>query len=183
MQTVTLPVVIDPERAAAQGLDYLGNVALFHFPRLGETVEQVHCIAVRLFFGIDEQGLSFMKGTLKASLQLICQRCLKPFCFECICNLAMTPACVGSSFEENDDAMNEYDTIEVNDQGKWHLHQLLEDEILVNLPMVAMHQLDKDCIYANKPLVWGDLPEGDLAECADKEHNTFISLKSLKMNK
>ena len=129
MHTVILPVTIDPVRSAARRLDYSGNVAPHHFPRLREAVEEVEAISVDLSFRVDEQGLSVMEGTVIAQVSLLCQRCNTPYQHICEVDVAMTPSRAQQALDESG-SIGGYDPIELTDEREWHLHRLLEDEFL-----------------------------------------------------
>lgn len=80
MQKVKLPLTVDPVKDAQRRLDYDGYYAINQLTRLNESVSKVLSDAqVRLSFFIDPQKLVVMKGQASVEVELICQRCEKPF--------------------------------------------------------------------------------------------------------
>ena len=53
------------------------------------------------------------------------------------------------------------------------LHQILEDELILSLPQVAMHPMDA-CPRGNMEMTWGEI------EPADERPNPFAVLEALK---
>ncbi|HGI9354760.1 TPA: YceD family protein, partial [Vibrio cholerae] len=72
-------------------------------------------------------------------------------------------------------APDEYDLVDLNEFGEVDLVQLVEDEFILNLPQVAMHD-EADCSVDSDNLVFGELPE----EVLEEKPNPFDVLKSLK---
>ncbi len=68
-----------------------------------------------------------------------------------------------------------YYFVELNEFGEVDLVQLVEDEFILNLPQVAMHD-EADCSVDSDNLVFGELPE----EVLEEKPNPFDVLKSLK---
>lgn len=80
MQTVKIPVSIDPIRAAASKLSYEGIVPGVQLKRLNELCAgDCSDVAVSLECGVDIQGIVYLKGKAVTELTLICQRCMTLF--------------------------------------------------------------------------------------------------------
>lgn len=77
--------------------------------------------------------------------------------------------------KSEEDAPDEYDLVDLNEFGEVDLVQLVEDEFILNLPQVAMHD-EADCSVDSDNLVFGELPE----EVLEEKPNPFDVLKSLK---
>jgi uncharacterized protein len=72
-----------------------------------------------------------------------------------------------------DDIPEAYDPIEVDDHGEVDLFTLVEDELIISLPIVAMHD-QADCAINSDELKFGELSQ-------DQERkNPFAILKELK---
>ncbi len=68
-----------------------------------------------------------------------CQRCLQPFAYEVTCNFTVSPV--------NDDKAakalpEQYDPVMLLD-NKINLLELIEDELILSLPQVPMHDLER----------------------------------------
>ncbi|MBT2954088.1 23S rRNA accumulation protein YceD [Vibrio anguillarum] len=173
MQKVKIPRSIDPAKAAQKRLDCDGIIQLSLFKRLEESVAGVKRDAqVSLSFGLDEQRLVVISGKANISVDLECQRCNKVFAHECEVQFKYTPY-LGSKTDE--DAPEEYDLVDPNEYGEIDLVQLVEDEFIINLPQVAMHDR-AECSVNSDNLVFGEPPE----ELAEEKPNPFDVLKNLK---
>jgi len=107
---------------------------------------------------------------MHSQVQLICQRCNQAFDYSVHSEFCFTP--VQGSDNENlvPDA---YEPVEVNDHGEIDLFQLLEDELILSLPIVALHPQD-DCAVRAQDLQFGDVEPEPIRE------NPFAVLKELK---
>ncbi|MCX9510950.1 23S rRNA accumulation protein YceD [Vibrio cholerae] len=173
MQKVKIPRTVDPAKAAQKRLDFDGIIQVNLFKRLEESVAGVKRDAeVSLSFEIDEQQLVVISGKANIEVDLECQRCNEVFAHECEVEFTYTPY-LGCKSEE--DAPDEYDLVDLNEFGEVDLVQLVEDEFILNLPQVAMHD-EADCSVDSDNLVFGELPE----EVLEEKPNPFDVLKSLK---
>ncbi|TOQ06763.1 YceD family protein, partial [Vibrio parahaemolyticus] len=68
-----------------------------------------------------------------------------------------------------------YDLVDLNEYGELDLIQLVEDEFILALPQIAMHD-EADCSVDSNNMVFGELPE----EIEEKKPNPFDVLKNLK---
>jgi len=173
MQKVKIPRTVDPVKAAQKRLDYDGIIQSSLFKRLTEMTEGVKRDAkVSLSFEMDEQRLAVISGKANVEVDLECQRCNEIFAHECEVQFTYTPVRNG---ESDEDAPEEYDLVDQNEYGEVDLIQLVEDEFILGLPQVAMHD-DADCSVNSDNLVFGELPK-DLEE---EKPNPFEVLKNLK---
>lgn len=173
MQKVKIPRTVDPAKAAQKRLDFDGIIQVNLFKRLEESVAGVKRDAeVSLSFEIDEQQLVVISGKANIEVDLECQRCNEVFAHKCEVEFTYTPY-LGRKSEE--DAPDEYDLVDLNEFGEVDLVQLVEDEFILNLPQVAMHD-EADCSVDSDNLVFGELPE----EVLEEKPNPFDVLKSLK---
>ena len=76
------------------------------------------------------------------------------------------------AFAHADELPSYYDAIELDENGEVNLRELVEDELLLAIPLIPRHQLE-DC-SAPADSVWGELPE-EL-----EKPNPFDVLKQLK---
>ncbi len=173
MQKVKIPRSVDPAKAAQKRLDYDGIIQASLFKRLLESVEGVKRDAkVSLSFELDEQRLVVISGKANVEVDLECQRCNEVFAHECDIQFTYTPN-KGEKSEEN--TPEEYDLVDLNEYGELDLIQLVEDEFILGLPQIAMHD-QADCSVNSNNLVFGDLPE----EVEEEKPNPFEVLKNLK---
>ncbi|MDR9826161.1 23S rRNA accumulation protein YceD [Vibrio sp. FNV 38] len=173
MQKVKLPRTIDPAKTAQKRLDYDGIIQASLFKRLLESVEGVKRDAeVNVSFGHDEQRLVVISGKANIEVDLECQRCNEVFTHLCEVQFTYTPYYNEQSEEE---APEEYDLVDLNEYGELDLIQLVEDEFILALPQIAMHDYSA-CSVKSDNLVFGEIPE----EIVEEKPNPFDVLKNLQ---
>ncbi|GLP96499.1 23S rRNA accumulation protein YceD [Paraferrimonas sedimenticola] len=172
MQQIKIPVSLDPVRAANKRLDYQGVIPGGQMKRLnGASAGDCSEVTVSLTCGVDIQGIVYLKGKAVTELTLECQRCMTPFNTEVMVDFCFTPVKDGAEIDELPDM---YDPIEVNDYGEVHLHQLIEDELIVAMPIIATHQ-EGECNTGSQ-----DLTVGKIEEVQEERPNPFAVLEKLK---
>lgn len=164
-----LPRQIDPRKFAHQGLSLQGVVALSELSRLADVaLDSSNEVEVALEFGVDEEKHRVISGQALCALTVTCQRCLEPVevSLEAGINLAIV--------WDEERAKQLPKTLDplILPEGPADLYEIIEDELLLNLPMVSYH--DEDCIEQTS---FGD--EVAVAEAAPSK-NPFQVLEQLK---
>ncbi|MDA9557870.1 23S rRNA accumulation protein YceD [Vibrio sp.] len=173
MQKVKIPRAVDPSKAAQKRVDYEGIIQISLFKRLlGSVVGVKRDAQVTISFGLDEQRLIVISGKANTEVDIECQRCNEAFAHECDVEFTYTPYFNEKSEEE---APSGYDLVDLNEYGEVDLIQLIEDEFILNLPQIAMHD-SADCSVDTNNMVFGDIPE----DIPEEKPNPFDVLKSLK---
>lgn len=163
-----IPESIDPFRFAEQNLHLNGTVRFADMKRLSSIQNPGNdVVTVKLVFGVDEQGVTFLKGHLKTILALQCQRCMEPFVCEIISDFVL--GIVNTLDEAN--ALPENFEPALAKEGQLALRELIEDELILNLPIIPRHE-PEDCKGVS-PLKEAGLEQG-------KGENPFHVLESLK---
>lgn len=137
-----IPEHVDPFRYTEQNLALDGAVKLVDMQRLNASREYVaadEVVKVKLQFGVDEQGLNYLKGHLEANLHLQCQRCLGPFTYEIISDFALG---IVRTLDEEKALPDQYEPAMVQEDGQLALRELIEDELILNLPIIPRHEAD-----------------------------------------
>jgi uncharacterized protein len=98
-------------------------------------------VAVFLEFGHDEEGRKLLSGTLEATVQVLCQRCMAPMPLDIASQLALLVS-EGDSQTES----TELDTVSMTD-GNLDVLGLIEDELILSLPLAPVHD-DNECSTA-----------------------------------
>jgi len=163
-----LPDTIKPQSLIDTGGHLSGYSVLADMERLSAMLASNDgTVEARLDFGKDYQGIRYIKGTLKAELLLTCQRCLETVRYPV--DLVLSLALLGS---ENQAAglPSGYDPL-VLDSQSLSLTTLIEDELILALPIVAMHP-ESEC--TNRVVT-----NSDVGDIADKP-NPFATLAQLK---
>ncbi|MCP4769373.1 MAG: hypothetical protein GY875_24330 [Gammaproteobacteria bacterium] len=159
------------QKEVTQNGRFEGDIELSELKRLGELVHfetaasKDRTIAVSFEFVRDEFDIPMLVGHLQASLDLECQRCLKPI---------QTP--MELDFRLMIDASDEIirqsslDTL-YSDDGYIDISEVIEDELILAVPLVAMHD-DTACN--------DDWPHTDSQSEAAVKENPFAVLQQLK---
>jgi len=153
--------------------DYRGVIASKDMERLSEAV--VRCndyVDAEVQFEKDAQVLTVFHGHLETQVTLVCQRCNGEFNHSLYTEFCFSP--VQGKDQEQADALPEaYEPVEVNDHGEVDLFQLLEDELIISLPIVALHA-EEDCEVGEDDMTFGKI------DPANERPNPFAVLKELK---
>lgn len=129
---------LDPWKAANQRLELEESImpdALL--PRWLEEVEESGPVAVSLQFGWDEQKRIRVRGQVEVTARVPCQRCLESMAIDLT---AAIDAAVVTSEEAASQLPAEIDPW-LCEQERINLFRMLEDELLLALPMMAVHEL------------------------------------------
>jgi len=140
MHKDNLPLRVDPFRFADQSLSLSGVLLIKDMPRLCSSLSSDEGdVKVDLIFGVDEEGLRYLKGHMTTCLILECQRCLESFRYEIINNFMLG---IVRTEKEADRLPERYDPLLVSDLSLV-LNDMVEEELIVSLPIVAMHEIDQ----------------------------------------
>lgn len=171
MQNAKLPLSIDPIKSAQKRLDYEGIYTVNQLVRLSGAVNSVTTDAkVQLSFDVDVQGLKTISGRAEVEVCLECQRCWEHFPYHCEVEFVYSPI---FHSERANDLPEAYEPALVDENGEIDLLQLVEDELILALPQVAMHE-EVDCKVNPLSMVYGEISP------ADERPNPFAVLKNLK---
>ena len=144
-----LPELIEPERMAETGRILKGTLALSKLKRLapllfndkGSVSGDYGDVAVELMFGIDATGQLNVTGSLETDVRLQCQRCMQAL------DLHIAEKVSLAIVYDNDQANelpSHYEPLVLNDEEELvSLPELIEDEILLALPSVPLHEPDE----------------------------------------
>ncbi len=168
MSSQHLPVQFAPFRLARQGQRLKGAIEIKGMARLTEALSDTEgAVGIELQFGIDEQGTFYARGHLSTQIQMTCQRCMKPVTLPIEADVALV-------FVSGDDqARNlapDYDPYMVGNDAVT-LAELVEDELILALPIVALHE-DKTC----EPILERLHTEADQSDQTQVKPNPFAVL-------
>jgi len=173
-----LPATIDPIQLAERGAHLTGTLPLKGMPRLLQAaLAGSDDVFVDLAFERGEgENVLLMHGRLHARLRVTCQRCLEPMDLE----LETTPWLILMRPDERRvlQEENEPDTLLVD--KPLPLSDLAEEELLLALPMVPMHELSR-CAARNYVTARGQPRE--VTQNEKDKPNPFSVLHKLKTTK
>lgn len=135
-----IPKHVSAQRALAGRQRFTGDLALSQLPRLApQLAEDTGALQVDLSAEKDGGG-SWLRGTIKGDLQLVCQRGLHPMPWTC--DLVTELRLVHSEADE-EKFLKDSEPYLVQDDVL-PLRDLVEDEVLLALPMLPRCE-DPDC--------------------------------------
>lgn len=172
-----LPETLDAWRAVAARRSFEGSIPLKSMPRLCEALEQPE--------GECRYALEFGRGMLdvpgveiraQAELPLVCQRSLRRFLLPV--SVAQKLALLSGEAQEAS-LPEEYEALVLDAEGTIHPLDLIEDELILALPVVPVDP-DSEPVEAS----WPASAEGGKAtdEPAARE-NPFAVLATMKQSK
>lgn len=165
----SLPRQVDPRKFAQQRIELEGVIEVSALPRLAAAVaEPTGRVAVELAFGIGDQGEKVLNGTARAQVQVICQRCLEAMPLELEGKLSL--AIVWN--EEQAESLPKYLDPWITGEGAADLYEIIEEELLLNLPMVAYHE--EACVDK------ASFSSGEEVDEPEPANNPFSVLEQLK---
>ena len=172
MQEQHLPTLIAPFKLARQGQTLDGVVSVEGLERLAAVLsDNDGVVDVSLQFGKDLQGINFVRGHLSATVNMVCQRCMKPMPVAVEADVSL-----GIVFNEKR-AAELPDGLEalIVEEEPIALARIVEDELILALPIVTLHE-NQDC----EPVLKKLQAEADRIEQAEQKINPFAALSDLK---
>lgn len=142
MQNARLPELLFPLRFAETRRTVEGEVQLSGMTRLRDSVLSLEGVArVSVTGDIDPEKRPFLNGRVQASLQVTCQRCMQPMTVAVDSEFLLSPV---HNEEEAEELPEAYDPVMLNEEEGISVMALVEDELMLSLPVVALHE-PEDC--------------------------------------
>jgi len=129
-----LPVELDPLYLAERGRVLEGSLPVSAFKRLGHWLHSDGgAIEAELRFERDEGGRQTLRGSMQGQVELVCQRCLSPFLLPIEREFQLV---LVESMAAADLLPDELEPLVVDARRGMHTVDLLEDELILALPLV-----------------------------------------------
>lgn len=168
MSEKIIPEHIDPFRYAEQMLSLSGTLRIADMARLSTNVHNSQDkVRVDLNFGVDEQHITYLSGHLETCLTLVCQRCMENFSYDMTSDFNLG---IVNTLDEANALPDTYEPA-LAQEGQLALRELIEDEIILNLPIIPRHEPEACKVK---------LPLTDEGWEETKGNNPFNVLESLK---
>jgi len=165
-----LPDHLDPWRFTDLGKRISGSYPLASLPRLRECLADTQGeVDFRLEFFNDERHRACAHGVVEATLVLLCQRCLDVMPWSVRSSLSLTFV---EGIDEAELLPDSLDPVLV-ENAQVNLRDLIEDELLLALPQVAMHPMGECTSRMDEQASAGD---------ESGRRNPFAVLAELKRN-
>ena len=167
----TLPVHLNFAQKAKIGFEIQGKLAISSLKRLsGSLLSDAGELEAELKF--DRDGpVPFIVGHIKAQLQLKCQRCMQAMSYPVDINFKIGMVQNEAQMEKLADEYEPY-LLETDNN---HLPDMLEEELLLALPLVPMHEFDCSEYLQQQNSEQQDKVEQE----PEKKENPFSVLKDL----
>lgn len=166
-----LPEIVNiPDQVKKSGL-IEGNWPLSRLPRLeGLLVDTESSLEAKLQFAKNGEGIAYVAGEIRTELALTCQRCMEPVQKHVECQFKL------AFLQSEKDAENLPDDMEayIIDGSECSIIELIEEELLLSLPIVSKHESDCSDIL-------NDQRQRRLKETKVKP-NPFAVLKNIKFD-
>ncbi len=161
---------------ARDGTRYSATVPLVQFKRfvpiLASLEGDVHATAV---FSRRKDHI-VVSGELAAGVSVQCQRCLDVFVLPIESRYELV-------FVDSEAAAralpDDFDPVITDDKGHIHVVDLLEDELILQVPLVTRHP-DGQCVAAQRS--FGDIAPQEAEPGKDKKQRPFDVLKNLNLH-
>lgn len=171
LMSTPLPDLIDLWRLADANERISGEIELQQMARLsGALLDLEGCARFELEFDRDAKRRARVRGVAAATLQLECQRCLDAVSYP----LRVTVHLVAVGGLDEAAQLPEECSPLLNGKEKVRLGELIEDELLLALPLVPMHPAGA-CTHA--PI---ESQAGVGVEATSADSNPFAALAALK---
>ena len=131
-----LPTFIDPSQLAHSHHRLTGQVALAQMTRIHDRLSDIQGdVLIDWQFGIDDKHRTKIDGYIKTQFIMLCMRCMQPMSWTIDAKTALILLKDGQS---SDDIPDDYEGISLT-ITPISLTSLIEDELILALPLVARH--------------------------------------------
>ncbi len=177
---VKLPVKFNPSRLQAENKAYFTEIPVAQFKRFQQgLVNSDGSVCVEMAFTMDDHARVGVEGRFTASCHALCQRCLNRFDLKMDGEFKLTFVADEASAERLPDDL---DPVIVGENGQIHAVDMLEDELILQMPVAPRHAELSDCIengYTGGQLEHEELPaEASSAQINHDRKNPFDVLKN-----
>ena len=132
-----LPETIRPLELVRQLARVEGDMEIAGMKRLaGRLADSGGTVHADLRFGRDAGNVRYVRGRIRTRLTLTCQRCLEDLCFPV--DIAVSLGIIGAAGEA-ESLPGEYEPLLLDESETMRLGDLIEDELILALPIVARH--------------------------------------------
>ncbi|MCC6209220.1 MAG: DUF177 domain-containing protein [Gammaproteobacteria bacterium] len=131
-----LPETVHWDRLTEGGEILRGAMALRGMARLaGCLLDDEGDVDVELELGVDAQKVRYLRGHLRTTLNLVCQRCLQPLPYPLDIDICLGLLVSEDQMERLPEVYDPY----VLDHRKAELRTIVEDELMLALPLIPTH--------------------------------------------
>lgn len=171
-----LPKDIDPFRFCYTKREIKGEVALSQLTRLSDALENNEgTVTINMQFDVDDRGIPFVHGQFETSLSLVCERCLGAMLLPVKID---TKLALIKHEKQADNLTADYEPWLVDSETSINPLDVVEDELILVLPLVPKH--DYDCLPKE---AWESKDKNATEDEPEKPASPFAALAALKSKK
>lgn len=175
MTTGLLPNSADLRKLASQNAEFEASLSISALPRVVEAAaDDKGSVSARLAFRRDEQGLYVVDGNLKATVSVICQRCLGPMEYAVDSHFSLGMVWTDEQAKQLPRHLEPL----IVDAEPFDVKRIVEDELLLCLPFSPFHPED-ECSGGDYSAPAAPR-QGEGADAEPQRDNPFKVLEQLK---
>lgn len=141
MKNQVLPEFISLKELTLNESVLQGSVPLAKMSRLQDSLAKIdEILMVSLRFGTDTEGWRTIKGEVRGQVTLTCQRCMQQMKVAIGSDMALA---IVANEQQGEELPEHYDPL-LAVEDTISLYQIIEDEVLIALPLVAKHS-EEEC--------------------------------------
>ena len=170
-----------PWNLVERGAAIDGEADLAELPNLADKVVRINTLSYQLLGQKDLGGKAQLSLQVTGELQIQCERCLEPMPYELNCHSTLqvlTPVAAATRSGEHE-LTDDCDVVVVEVDDKLDALNLLQDEILLALPLISAHEDVADCSTEVQQVLASSFTEPDNAEEEEASHKPFAGLADL----
>jgi len=142
MSNEPFPRRADLFKLAHQGAHISSHVDVARLKRFADALAgDSGVVSVDLQFGVDEQGVRFIRGNLATDVKVLCQRCLQPMDLHVGSEVSIA---LVRNEDQTHSLPKRYEPVIVSDEEETELTDIIEDDLLLSLPLVNYHP-EEEC--------------------------------------
>ena len=158
---MTISRRVDPVVLASRDERIAGNLPIQSLTRLSSLLQTSDGnVQVRIAFDAGENDHPLISGDIKAKVAVSCQRCLQTMQLDVETEFRVTAL---DSDSEDGEGHGLFDAV-LRENGEIDLYVLIEDELLMAMPMAPMHESGEACTATGRQSEQPDVAEHGSAE-------------------
>ncbi|WP_129211927.1 YceD family protein [Candidatus Pseudomonas adelgestsugas] len=134
------PIQVNPYKLADSNISLQGEMLLACFDRLcSQSFNTLNMVQIKFIFKRDERKSVVINSIINTEGQMVCQRCLELFTMpiHSKCNYVVV-----KEGADTQSLLKDYEVLELS-ADHLNLHELIEDELLLALPIVPVHNAEE----------------------------------------
>lgn len=168
----SIPAYVDTRKIFLQQGSISGELGLERLPRVTKSLaDDQGSVSIDLHFQLNDAKQRLILGSIKARLNVICQRCLKALAIELTDDIKLVLVKDEEAVKQLEAELDPW----ICQDHKLDLANLVEEQLILCMPIVSYHE-SGECV-SRKSYVSGE--RGTVLETTSAD-NPFAILKSLK---